>query len=282
MKRPAAAKDRKGGGGGRRWALGFAVAAALAVLAFAANLVFGEVSPASPWGLTYGAAAAALVVAAAGYGARRRAMRLVSRLGLGRAQSWLRFHTYGGSLFLLLALMHSGFRVPSGTVTWWLWALSLWTVGTGWLGAGLQKWIPRVLGSGLAVEVLYERIPELVAEIRTKAEALASAATEPVQSLYARRVAPALAGPSRRFIYYLDITGGREEQLKEIDYLRRFLSPEEKEKLDELERLYQAKLEIDAHYTLQPALRWWLWLHLPAAVVLPVFLALHLFSVWYY
>ena len=52
--------------------------------------------------------------------------------------------------------------------------------------------------------------------------------------------------------------------------------------IDLLERDYRTKLEIDAHYTLQRALRWWLWLHVPASLVLLVFVAVHLFTVLYY
>jgi hypothetical protein len=60
------------------------------------------------------------------------------------------------------------------------------------------------------------------------------------------------------------------------------LPTEEREKLDELERLYRAKLEIDAHFTLQRPLRWWLYAHLPPAIVLLALLLLHLYTVLFY
>ena len=44
----------------------------------------------------------------------------------------------------------------------------------------------------------------------------------------------------------------------------------------------RTKLEIDAHYTLQQALRWWLYAHLPASFVLLVFILLHLYTVLFY
>jgi hypothetical protein len=266
----------------RRWAWLFVVTVTVCLIVYAANIVVSELSPANAWGLTYGAGAAGLMVAAGLYGARRRAMALASKLRLGNARGWLYLHVYGGGLFLLLALMHSGFRLPSGPVTWWLWALSLWTVASGLVGLTLQQWLPRTLGSALALEVLYERIPELVAEIRDKAEALVASCAEPVQALYARRVAPALAAPERRLIYFLDITGGKQSQLKEFDYLRRFLPAEDKEKLGELVQLYKAKLDVDAHYTLQTALRGWLWIHVPTSIALYALLILHLFAVYRY
>jgi hypothetical protein len=124
-----------------------------------------EVRPGNVWSLAYGSAAAALLVIAAALGLRRRTMKTSSKLGAGATRIWLAVHVYGSLLFLVLLLMHTGFRVPSGRLTWWLWVLSLWTVLTGVVGRVLQKWLPRLLGSGLATEVLYERIPELVDEL---------------------------------------------------------------------------------------------------------------------
>ena len=39
---------------------------------------------------------------------------------------------------------------------------------------------------------------------------------------------------------------------------------------------------IDAHYTLQQALRLWLWLHLPPAMLLVALVVVHVFTVTYY
>ena len=252
-------------GAGAWWrALGLAVAVCLAV--FAVNAAFWEVRPGTVFGMSYGIAAAALLVALALYGVRR----------------WLDFHLWGGVLFLLLVLMHTGFRLPNGTLMWWLWVLALWTALSGVAGRALQKWIPRVLAAGLSVEANYERIPELVAEVRRRAEGLVSTCDRSVQSLYERKIAPALAAPERSAAYFLDVTGGVRSRLKELDYLVDLLPPAEKEKLAELERLYRTKLELDAHYTLQQALRVWLWVHLPPSLALLALAALHVFAVLYY
>ena len=64
--------------------------------------------------------------------------------------------------------------------------------------------------------------------------------------------------------------------------MRKFLPAEEKAKLDQLELIYKTKLEIDAHFTLQKPLRWWLYLHLPISIVLIVLVAMHLYAVLYY
>lgn len=236
----------------------------------------------SSWGLAWGVAATVMLVATGLYGVRRRAMRTVSRWRLGRARTWLTFHLYGGALFLLLVLVHSGFRLPTGALTWWLWGLSVWSVLSGLFGLALQRWIPRVLASGLSIEVHYDRIPELVEEIRRQAEALVESSDPAIERLYRKRIAASLVKPRRDPRYFIDITGGIRSRLRELDYLRGFLAGEEKAKLVRLEELWRGKLEIDAHYTLQQALRLWLWLHVPTSMLLAALVALHIATVIYY
>lgn len=249
--------------------------------ALAVDSVLSDFRPKSWRGLTYGTAATVLMVAAALFGWRRRSMSFSLRRGLGRSRTWLRVHIYGGALFFLLVLMHTGFRLPSGTMLWWLWLLSLWTTVSGLVGLALQNWIPRVLNSGLAIEVHYSRIRVLIEEIRERAEELVRG-SKPIGALYSKSIAPALAGPQRRMIYYVDITGGIQSRVKELRHLRGMLAPDEATKLDELEQLYRTKLEIDAHYTLQWPLRAWLYLHVPTSLILVALVAVHLFSVLYY
>jgi len=274
--------QRFGLGGSRRSLLLFAVTTSLCVLSYLWQLGFGEVRPGNAWGVGWGIAAALLCLGVALYGARRRMMRGVSRRRLGSARAWLDFHLYGGLLFALLLLMHSAFRLPTGALNLWLWGLSLWTVLSGLLGVLLQRWIPKVLSSGLWTEINYQRIPELTEDIRRQAEALAAVASGPVRQLYKRQVANALSQPQRRLAYFVDITGGLNSKLKEFEYLARFLAGEERQRLAELEHLYRAKLEIDAHYTLQPALRAWLYLHVPISLAVLALIVLHIVVVVLY
>lgn len=260
----------------------FLIALAACGLVFIVNAVVSDIAPQSLWGISYGTAAAVLMLGAALFSMRRRLAQTALRQRWGAAQTWLQFHLYGGTLFLVLVFMHTGFQLPHGRLAWWMWSLSIWVTVSGAAGVLLQKWLPRLLSSGLALEVVYERIPELIAEIREQANALMQTCTDPVRDFYREHVAVALASPQPRWIYYLDITGGIQARVKKFDYLRRFLPAAEKEKLNTLESYYKTKLEIDAHYTLQRALRWWLYLHVPASLVLLALVALHVFAVWYY
>lgn len=234
------------------------------------------------WIIGCGIAAAVCLAVAASYGLRRRFMGLATRLKLGQSRHWLNIHFAASLLFLVLLGFHSRLQWPQGGLTFWLWILSLWTVATGILGLSLQRWIPRVLASGLSVEVHFDRIPALVNDIRVQAESIVKGSGAPLVDLYERHLALSLAEPQGRLIYFTDITGGIRSRLREVDYLRRFLGDEEADKLDRLESLLRTKLEIDAHYTLQRALRLWLVLHVPTSLVLAGLVVLHVLAVLYY
>ena len=234
------------------------------------------------WGLVWGGVAAALALFGAGYGVRRRSLRLATRWRAGKAATWLRLHLLSGALFLLAIEIHIGFRLPEGWLTWALWLVSLATVAGGAVGLTLQRWIPRQLASGLSHEVHYERIPELVAALRERAEAIGEGGNEAIRRLWEDQVAGEMERPRRRPVFFLDITGGIRGRLEPFRHLARFLPEGDRERLDELEALYRAKLEIDAHLTLQGALRGWMMAHSPLAVLLVGLLALHVFSVLYY
>ncbi|MDJ0841581.1 MAG: hypothetical protein QNK37_34050 [Acidobacteriota bacterium] len=265
-----------------KWPRLFQWAVVLCVLAWIGEYTLTEPMPGSNWRMAYGFTALALLLGVFAWTVRRRFMAPVSSMKMPAAKHWLGFHVYGGLLFQILVLMHSGFRLPVGSFTFWLWLLSLWVTFSGLTGLLLQRWLPRMLASGLSLEVLYERIPELVEETRNRTEKLVAGSCESIQNLYEREIAADMQQPRRRLIYFFDITGGIKSRLKTFQYLARFLDAEERANLDELETLFRAKLEMDAHFTLQYLLRRWLLLHLPAAWLLLLLVALHLFAVWYY
>lgn len=264
----------------KRTGLWLAVALSIALIAiYVAGRLVWNTGSGSELSLAFGWAAVVLLFAVSALGVRKRALSLASRLRAGRSSLWLSVHLYGGSIFLLLVFLHSDLGLPHGWATAWLWGLSLWTVAGGLVGRGLQLWIPRLITSGLSNEVLYERIPDLVADLAKRASDLSAASGPEIRDLYVRTIASELEAPRRNWHYFFDITGGIRERLRPVRYLRDKLSNEEAGRLDQLESLYRAKLEIDAHFTLQQALRSWLWLHLPTSLLLWVFLGLHLWGV---
>lgn len=246
------------------------------------NLLMDIVTPGNRWGILYGTIATVLMVGVALLGVRKRAMKMAAKRNMGKVHGWLQFHLYGGVTALLFVFMHTGFSFPSGFLNRCLWVSAVWVTVSGLLGIFIQKIIPKMLSSGLSMEVSYERIPDLVNQIRERAEKIIPCCMDPVKDLYKRNMAAALLLPRFRMIYFVDITGGLQTRLRPFDYLRRILPVDEQERLDQLQALHKVKSQIDAHYTLQKVLRGWLYTHLPASLVLFLLIVLHLYVVWRY
>lgn len=260
------------------WRIAFIVGAVAFLISLLVNAFTSELRPGNLWGLGYGVGALVLLLLAGAYPARRR----MPRLGPGSAHAWLQLHIYGGALFLLLLLAHSAFRLPHGWLGWGLWLGGIWTAAAGLWGLTVQKWVPRMLTSGLSIEANYARIPALVESIRVKAEGLVESSSDTVQKAYQKEWSDLLSRPRARLIYLMDVSGGLRHHLKSFDHFRRFLAADDRSKWDELRELLQAKFELDAHFTLQRLLRWWLYLHVPVSVILLVLVGFHVFSVLYY
>ena len=170
----------------------FAVTAAIAAWTLALGAIVNwwrGWSAGDWWGMSFGIAAAALMVVAAFYPMRRR----LTMWPLRTAQAWLQFHVYGSTLAAIFVLIHMGFRWPAGQFGWWLLGLTAWTTASGLLGVMMQKWVPVILSDQLTVEAIFERIPELVASRYREAETLMTDAPDVMQRFYLSQVRPALA-----------------------------------------------------------------------------------------
>ena len=260
------------------WWFAFIGGTALMVLAFGVNLVASDVHPRTAWGITYGVIAATLLLLAVVYAVRRR----LPLRGPAPTYHWLQLHVYGGTLFLVSMFMHTAWRLPTGIVAWAMWTLSIWVVASGALGVLVQKWIPRTLSSGLTTEVHYDRIPELVEGIQARIDTVVRECDASITHVYESTVAPLVAKPEARWIYFVDITGGIQTRLHSLDHLKGLVSAAERANVDELRALVKTKLEMDAQLTLQRALRWWLFGHVPFTIALVVLVVVHLWSVLYY
>jgi hypothetical protein len=273
---PAARKTQS-----RRWARLFAVGLVASTAAYAVGALAGGVEPGNVWGLTFGSIAMALMIGVGAWGIRRRAMAVASRWHLGDSRSWLLFHLYGGTLFMLVTVMHMSFRFPHGIVTSWLFWVSVLTVISGFFGLALQRSVPRSLASGTDDEILFDRIPDLLTALRKRGEELAAECKNSlVRALYEETVVPELASVRRRGQFLFDPSGGGESRWRTIEYLKPRLDPPARQQLDELESILRAKASIDAHATLQPLLRFWLYSHLPVSLLAYALLILHLYAVW--
>jgi hypothetical protein len=232
-----------------------------------------------PWdpgraaGLVFGIAASVLYLVDVIYPLRRKLLAFP----LGSAQTWVQLHIYGGALAFFFVLVHEGFRWPAGTIGWLLLTLSAWATVSGLVGVWLQKWIPVLLASGLQVEALFERIPELVEKSLAEADALMTGASEMLERFYSEDVRPALAGVDSSLAYLTDVRSGRDRRLEPFSRIARFLADEERPRLEDLKAVYTEKLELDAQYSLQRILRAWVVIHVPPCLLL---FGLMLFHIW--
>ena len=135
-----------------KWFRAFMIATGVCLLVYVLNILLAEINPGNIWGLTYGTASSLLMAGVALLGIRRRTMKF----NWGKSHTWAQFHFYAGTLCLLLMFMHVGFKLPSGPLNWWLWGLTIWVSLSGFVGIFFQKWIPRILASGLSIEAVYD------------------------------------------------------------------------------------------------------------------------------
>jgi len=261
----------------RTWFVGAVSVGVVSIALFAGLAWWAPWSPGRIWGLTFGTLAAVVFVVDGLYPLRRRLMGWP----FGTAQRWLQFHIYGGALALLFVLIHVGFSLPNGQFGWWLFGLTLWSIGSGLVGAGLQKWIPAVLASQLSIEALYERIPEMSDRLQAEADTVARGASDLLERFYSGEIRPSLAGVTPSWSFLPGISGDRERRLAPFRNVAQFVSEDDQDRLKDLEAIVTEKLELDAQYSLQRALRLWLPLHLFPAMALLGLLAVHILAVLY-
>ena len=262
----------------RDWFKAFGVLALAALVVFMAIDFFYGWSPANTAGLVFGGLATALMAIEVLYAFRRRL--LVKPLNTG--QAWLQVHVYGGTLAALFVLIHIGFRWPHGLFGLALFLLTLLTTLSCLFGVVLQKTVPTTLTSSIGVEAIYERIPDMVADLRTQADQTIKGASDMLQRFYGSHVQPALVGPAVSFAYLMDVHTGRERLVTDFKGIQSFLAGEDKTRADQLQQLVTRKMDLEAHYTWQNVLRGWLLLHVPLAMLLVAAIVAHIAAVWRY
>jgi hypothetical protein len=255
------------------------LAAVAAVAVFGVTTLRDGATPGSPTSIGLGIAAAVSLLIVMGYSARRAvpAVRVV-----GAVRGYLQLHIWFGSLFLLLFLLHTGFRPPAGVLSVTLWLLTLWVVASGAVGLALQWVVPRVLRQTTPFEVNVQRIPQLVGELRGRAEALAAAGPPGLRHIYEREFAPDMAAARVAPMLLLGSAPAVQQGGRGLEVLERTLGSEDASTLAQIREIHDSKRALDVHFTLQRILRLWLVMHLPVAVVLLVLVMLHVFFVLYF
>lgn len=257
------------------WFRGFLIVAVASTIVYVAAAWWAPWTPGRLGGLTFGTVAALLFVVDSLYPFRRR----WNAWPFGNVQRWLQFHVYGGAVAGLYVLIHVGFHLPHGLFGWWLFLLSFWVILSGLGGVYLQKQIPAVLANNLAVEAIYERIPELTARLQAEADKLLAGGPELLQRFYSTNTRASLAAVTPAWGYLISFRAERERRMAPFKEVQTYLAEGDRAKLGDLQAIVSEKFELDVQYSLQRVLKVWVPLHAAPAIVLMGLLVVHVAAV---
>lgn len=207
----------------------------------------------------------------------------LSMLPLGNAAVWLNLHTVGGILTLGIYWLHTESLWPNGIYERGLAVLFYLTVVSGLIGFILQRSFPRML-TQTGIEVIYERIPLHISELREEAQKLVMDCCDQtrVDTLglhYLDTLEWFFRKP--RFMISHVLRGQRSRHwLRQRDAnVRRYLNDDEKNFLDRLGEITDQKDRLDTHYALQGVMKLWLLFHIPLTAALMTLAIWHLLVV---
>jgi len=287
----------------RVWEFATLILAAAATVAY---ILYAVESPAGPRGgsaigLTFGISGYALMLYAGLLGARKK----VPTWRIGRAQTWMRGHIWLGTLSLLLILFHGGFAFR-GPLTAILMILFFIVIASGWTGALIQHFVPRVMTERVPMETIYEEIPHVRAQLCEEADKLVASICGPIGSesapeetadggafaapgavatlveieqedrarfrdVYLRRVRPYLANPESPQAELADANRTAEV----FDSLRRLLAAPVHPVLDNLENICEEEHQLSRQIRVYRWLHAWLLVHVPLSIALLVLGGVH-------
>jgi hypothetical protein len=201
-------------------------------------------------------------------------------LPLGTIRDWKLLHFVLGAVSLPLYFQHTGTFWPEGRyeqfIAVFFYAVSL----SGLFGVILQRLYPRKL-TDLGDQVIFERIPTELALLREEAQALVLlAARETSSHTLSRYYGESLYWFFQRprfTLSHLLGTGRSEGWIQtRLFVLEKYMDPSESIYLKQLEAIALRKNGLDAHYAMQGALKLWLFVHVPVAVLLVLLACWHL------
>ncbi len=207
----------------------------------------------------------------------------LSMVPLGRAFWWHQVHIIGGVIAVGLYLLHVENLWPEAGYERVLAGLVYLVLATGIAGYFFQTVIPVKLTRGQG-EIIFERIPDALAETREEVQALIVEATEQLNSetlarFYQESLDWYLRKP--RFVFN-QLLGGRLAGYwikNHFNTLRRYTNSAENKYVARIEALAVNKSIIDLQYAQQGALKLWLLVHVPSAAAVLLFIFWHLLLV---
>ncbi len=226
--------------------------------------------------LITGYALLALILFLGAFNVRKR----LSMLPLLRAHWWTIGHLVGGVLAVALYFLHTGSLWPSGPYEQALAVLFFVVSLSGAAGYIILRVFPHRL-TGTRAEVIYERIPAEIADLRAAAEEVVLQCTKSTRAdTLARYYVETFDWYFRRPRFVLSqLSGGHKGAYwleQQFTNSRSYLNDSEREYLKRLQALAELKSRLDFHYAAQGLMKAWLLVHVPAVAALLVFSLWHL------
>ncbi|WP_163833132.1 hypothetical protein [Spartinivicinus ruber] len=200
-------------------------------------------------------------------------------LNLGGVRYWLRLHVLLGGYGLALFFFHIEFSWPKGLFNQLIAVMFLLEVGSGMMGLYLSRSMPPRM-TWLGERLLYEKMPEYYQQLRQQAEDLAIQVaaehrSDTLVKFYNRNLQNFLQGAANFWLHVFNSGQVRSRWALKFEGLQRYLVEEELPAVTELRILIFRKIELDKQYAIQGLLRRWLFLHIPLAYALFVFVLAH-------
>lgn len=200
------------------------------------------------------------------------------------SEGWLQIHVYVGLITALIFGMHLRFRMPTGIFENLLALFFVLVTLSGIVGLWLSRVLPKRL-TAAGSEVIFERIPFERKALRERAQALAigsvaKSKSTTIADYYTSQLDAYFVRPRFVLEHLIDSQIQFNRLLRHTAELNRFLSGNERADMEEMIRLVQEKHRLDHHYSLQLALKLWLFVHIPLTYGLLVFSALHVALVY--
>ena len=220
------------------------------------------------------------IVVLAGFSLRKK----LPILPIGSSAAWLQFHIYLGWLSVVLFLLHINWRLPNGWLEVMLAVLYAAVVLSGVIGTILSRTLAKRL-TRRGEEVILERIPIFITDLRSDVEDIAVRAAHETESstipdYYAGRLREFFSGPKNLGQHLIASNRAVFALLIEIEDLERYLNPKELDYARQLRDLVQRKDDLDFQYAFQVTLKAWTFVHVPLTYGLLTLALMHLVLVY--
>ena len=204
-------------------------------------------------------------------------------LRVGSTSFWLQLHLYVGVFSGALFLVHVGWSWPAGNFHRLLAICYGLVFVTGVLGLWISRAFPRMLTIA-GYETPFERIPYVRGKLREEAEALLLAGVDGqtssvIAEFYTQKLGMFFTKPCNLWAHLRQSRAPQAAHASQFDEVQRYARKDERELLDQLGRLVAQKHLLDYQYSLQTALRLWLFVHIPLSYSLLIFSVLHIILV---